>query len=456
MAVFATSSRQHKVFLNHNRISQQLMGIYRKLTTNDVEMTADNFKVPHRDSYKLKDCDNRRKWVEKVTGKSLSNVGQWLDPQNNHDSHSTESLAGNIENLIGLAKIPLGVSGPLLIKGDHVLNEHILCPFATTEGTLVASSTRGATAMTRCGGASARVIQRRIMRTPHFVSDSMQQAQGLSSWLISHFEELKSKASEVSQHCKLIGLEPWFVGRNLLMEFVYDSADAAGQNGVTITTWHACQWALEEIAKEQPDINIREFYIDTKFSGDKNAVAKNYIKGRGLEVQAEAYVTESVLQNVLKVDSSTLYKAFHALQMAAQRSGSYGVNQCVSNTIAGISAATGQDLASVHESSWAVFDVTVERNIKVAGVESNEEYEPGIYASLVIPALLIGTVGGGTGTPTAKESLNMIGCFGKGRIYRFAEIIASFALAMELSTLSAIASGQFASAHNRLGRNRPE
>ena len=64
----------------------------------------------------------------------------------------------------------------------------------------------------RCGGASARVIQRRIMRTPHFVTDSMQQAQGLSSWLISHFEELKSKASEVSKHCKLIGLEPWFVG----------------------------------------------------------------------------------------------------------------------------------------------------------------------------------------------------------------------------------------------------
>ena len=64
------------------------------------------------------------------------------------------------------------------------------------------------------------------------------------------------------------------LGRNLLMEFVYDSADAAGQNGVTITTWHACQWALKQIAKEQPDINIREFYIETKFSGDKNAVAK--------------------------------------------------------------------------------------------------------------------------------------------------------------------------------------
>ena len=91
------------------------------------------------------------------------------------------------------------------------------------------------------------------------------------------------------------------LGRNLLMEFVYDSADAAGQNGVTVTTWHACQWALEQITQEQPQINIREFYIETKCSGDKGALAKNYIKGRGTEVQAEAYITESVLQNVLKV-----------------------------------------------------------------------------------------------------------------------------------------------------------
>ena len=84
----------------------------------------------------------------------------------------------------------------------------------------------------------------------------------------------------------------FFLGRNLLMEFVYDSTDTAGQNVVTVTTWHACQWALKQIAKEQPDINIR-------FSGDKGALAKNYIKGRGIEVQAEAYITESILPNVL-------------------------------------------------------------------------------------------------------------------------------------------------------------
>ena len=68
-----------------------------------------------------------------------------------------------------------------------------------------------------------------------------------------------------------------------------------------------------------------------------------------------------------QVDSSMLYKAFHAHQLAAQRSGSYGVNQGASNTLAGIFAATGQDLASVHESSWTVFDVRREKKIKAAG-----------------------------------------------------------------------------------------
>jgi len=103
--------------------------------------------VPYRGSYKLEDCDLRRQWVEQFTSTSLSNVGQWLDPQH-LQSQSTEQFSGNIENLIGSAKIPLGVVGPLLIKGEHV-NELILCPFATTEGAIVASGTRGANAITR-------------------------------------------------------------------------------------------------------------------------------------------------------------------------------------------------------------------------------------------------------------------------------------------------------------------
>ncbi|KAJ7393672.1 hypothetical protein OS493_003329 [Desmophyllum pertusum] len=258
-----------KRFGNRCPVRKQLT-LVRRYLSEDISghNSGQTIKIPHRGSYQLVDCDNRRKWVEQFTSASLANIGQWWDPQISQ-GYSTETLTGNIENPIGLAKIPLGVGGPLLIKGDHVDDELILCPFATTEGTIVASMSRGATAMTRCGGARARVIKRRIMRAPHFVTDSMQQAQKLSEWLTAHLDELKSKASEVSQHCKLQSLQPWFIGRNLLMEFVYDSADAAGQNGVTVTTWHACKWAVERIAQECPDINIREYYIDTKFSGDK-------------------------------------------------------------------------------------------------------------------------------------------------------------------------------------------
>ena len=107
-----------------------------------------SFEIPYRGSYKLEDCENRRKWVEQFTSTSLSNVGQWWDPRTSQ-GYSTENLTGNIENPIGLAKIPLGVAGPLLIKGEHVQEELIVCPFATTEGALVASASRGATAITR-------------------------------------------------------------------------------------------------------------------------------------------------------------------------------------------------------------------------------------------------------------------------------------------------------------------
>ncbi|CAH3103209.1 unnamed protein product [Pocillopora meandrina] len=453
------SFRRIKLFHNEFPLEKQLNLTKRCLSDHvSGNNSGQEIQVPHKGSYRLEDCDNRREWVEQVTSASLSNVGQWWNPKLSQ-GYTTENLKGNIENPIGLAKIPQGVAGPLLIKGDHVHNEMILCPIATTEGAIVASTSRGAKAITRCGGVSTRVIKRRIQRVPYFVTDSMQQAQKLSHWLLSHFDELKAKAGEVSQHCKLQSLQPWFIGRNVMMEFVYDSADAAGQNAVTVTTWYACDWAKERIAQECPDINIREYYIETKFSGDKNNIPKNYVTGRGIEVQAETYITESTLKSVLKIDSKKLVKAFNALALSAQRSGSCGINQVVSNTLAAIFTATGQDIACVHESSWSVFEISAEEEIRIQATEHRNagmKSEAGIYACLVLPTLLIGTVGGGTYTPTAKESLNMLGCLGKGRIYRFAEIIASFALAMEISALSAIASDQFASAHDRLGRNRPE
>jgi hydroxymethylglutaryl-CoA reductase (NADPH) len=74
--------------------------------------------------------------------------------------------------------------------------------------------------------------------------------------------------------------------------------------------------------------------------------------------------------------------------------------------------------------------------------------------SLTIPALVIGTVGGGTNLPVAQSILKLMDCCGKGKLERFAKLIAGFALSLEVSILAALASGQFARAHQKLGKNK--
>ncbi|MGK3882487.1 hypothetical protein ABI028_15930, partial [Enterococcus faecium] len=66
--------------------------------------------------------------------------------------------------------------------------------------------------------------------------------------------------------------------------------------------------------------------------------------------------------------------------------------------------------------------------------------------------LIVGTVGGGTYLPTARECLAMIGCNGAGLARKFAEICAVAALAGELALVGAMAGGQFAQAHAAGGR----
>ena len=69
-----------------------------------------------------------------ATTSSLEHVGSYsLDPA---------TLPGNIENFFGVAQVPIGLAGPLLVNGEHAQGEFFV-PLATTEGTLVASYSRG-------------------------------------------------------------------------------------------------------------------------------------------------------------------------------------------------------------------------------------------------------------------------------------------------------------------------
>lgn len=153
-----------------------------------------NPKVPFRGRYERKYCDWRRAWVEKFADCSLEQCGQWWLNEGSSDSCSCAGLRGNIENPIGLAKVPLAVCGPLLIKGQHV-DGLTLCPLASTEGALVASITRGATALTRAGGVRVRVLEQVQIRSPCFIFHSIDEVDLFARWLDSNFSTAQQRVS---------------------------------------------------------------------------------------------------------------------------------------------------------------------------------------------------------------------------------------------------------------------
>ncbi len=387
-------------------------------------------KLPGRGQYTEGARQERVEFLQQHTGMPL----QALQPL----SLRPESLLHNVENLLGAVEVPVGVAGPLLFQGQHAQGTLFL-PVATTEGALVASICRGATALSRSGGVVTRVLAQRMVRAPFFEFDGLEEAWRFCRLLEDCLPALRAQVRRVSGHAHLLGVETQVLGRCVYTHFVYETADAAGQNMTTSCTWFACQWLLERL--EQTGPRPRMFVVDGNASGDKKVGFQSFLAGRGTRVVAEVLLTRQSIEQVLKTTPQALLDAYQLSLAAAVQSGMMGHNVNVSNVVAGAFVATGQDVACVHESS-------------VAQLMLRPEPE-GLYASMLLPSLVVGTVGGGTHLPRQRALLEMMGCAGEGQTPRLAEIIAGFALALDLSTLSAVISGQFAAAHERLGRNRP-
>jgi hydroxymethylglutaryl-CoA reductase (NADPH) len=77
------------------------------------------------------------------------------------------------------------------------------------------------------------------------------------------------------------------------------------------------------------------------------------------------------------------------------------------------------------------------------------------YYSITIPALIVATYGGGTGLPTQRECLELLGCYGAGKVRKLAEIVAATVLCGEISLGAAVVTDEWVDAHEKLGRNRP-
>ncbi|MFM2255906.1 MAG: hypothetical protein RLZZ47_1395, partial [Bacteroidota bacterium] len=189
-----------------------------------------------------------------------------------------------------------------------------------------------------------------------------------------------------------------------------------------------------------------EFIIEGNGASDKKVSQSNITEGRGVRVTAHCDIPRQVIHEVLRTTPETILKYFGPSVEYAKKSGMVGFNVNVANAIAGIFVATGQDLACIHESSTGFL------NLEALG---SSIYPDGIRITLLLPNLVIGTVGGGTHLAKQSEALEMMGCLGSGKVKRFAQLIAGFAMGLEISTYSAIMSGEFAKAHEKLGRNKP-
>ena len=373
----------------------------------------------------------RRLFLEKKLGISLSSLGATI--------LDFEELVGrNIENPIGAVQIPVGVVGPLRVNGEYARGDFYV-PMATTEGALVASVNRGAKAVTMSGGATTRIVFDGMARAPLLWTPSITEAIRLVEWITENYDRVREAAESTTRHGKLKTISFHHTGNLVWLRFVFETGDAMGMNMATIASDAAVRWILANYPGE-----ARLIAISGNMCVDKKPSCLNALMGRGKTVVAEALIPRRVVLEVFRVAPEKIHEVNQAKNLlGSARACSISFNAHVANIVAAIFAATGQDLAQVVESS-----------IAYTWTEAREE---GLYISVTLRSLEVGSVGGGTRLPTQREALALIGAAGGGNppganAKKLAEVIAATALAGELNLLAALAANELASAHIRYAR----
>lgn len=364
----------------------------------------------------------RRRAVEERQGAALKNVASY--------SIDLPAVTGrNIDSPIGCVQVPVGVAGPLKVSGEQAKGEYPVF-LATTEGALVASVNRGCAALNAAGGARARILKDGMTRAPVFKVKDVSEAVGFVGWVNGNFAKIRKEAEGESKFTKLRSITPFHIGRNVWLRFEYETGDAAGLNMVTIATQRACDW----IAASQKGAKM--VALSGNVCVDKKASGLNFVLGRGKSVIAEAVLTRKALKEVLKCSAEEFVDVNYRKNLLGSIMGvSRGFNAHAANIIAASFIALGQDPAHVVDGSMAVTTAEPEGD--------------GVYVSVTIPALYVGTVGGGTRVETQRE---LLGAMKVKNSRELAEVVAAAVLAGEISLIGALAEGTLAGAHARLGR----
>lgn len=347
--------------------------------------------------------------------------------------HQAEAYQGNIENFIGMAQVPIGLAGPINIRGTQAMGDFYV-PLASSEGALVASYNRGMKACRQSGGITTVCLSEGVQRCPLFKFRSIGEVGLFVKWTQAQQPLFEKIVAETSRYAKLQEMAPTIEGNTVILTFEYTTGEAAGQNMVTICTDQICQYMM----KESP-VKPQEWCIESNFSGDKKATAVSFGNVRGKKVSAEIRIPKEICENTLKSTPQLIANYWQSSTLAAIQSGSIGAQGHVANGLTALFLACGQDVACISESSIGLTRMQL--------TESGD-----LYVAVTLPSLIVGTVGGGTGLPTQKECLKMLGCTGPGSARKFAEICCAVALSGEISIAAAMSANHFTQAHQNLGR----
>jgi hydroxymethylglutaryl-CoA reductase (NADPH) len=347
-----------------------------------------------------------------------------LLPMNDYDYK--QIIGACCENVVGFMPIPVGIAGPLNVDGQVL---HI--PMATTEGTLVASTSRGCKALNAGGGVSTVVTQDAMTRGPAIDFPSVRMAAEARAWIESEegFGILRDSFNSTSRFARLQRLECAIAGRTLYVRFATSTGDAMGMNMISKGT----EKALERLQAQFPEMDV--LALSGNYCTDKKPAAINWIEGRGKSVVAEGIVPGAVVKSVLK----TTVKELVNLNIKKNLIGS-----AMAGSVGGFNAP-----AQNVESSMCM--------TLMEPINNDED----LLITCSMPSIEVGTVGGGTILSPQRAMLDMLGIAGAhptvpgANSQRLARIICAAVMAGELSLMSALAAGHLIQAHMKHNRSVP-
>ncbi|MET0561902.1 MAG: 3-hydroxy-3-methylglutaryl-CoA reductase [Gaiellaceae bacterium] len=396
-----------------------------------------------------------RKWPRKNDAESIQARQEALGLDGEVTGVDLEPFTRAQEMLTGAAVIPVAVVGPLEIElGEYELHEpagavvetgrardSVFVPLAHTEGGLSASLHRGARAVAESGGFRTYVLADRMTRASCFVCGSAAEAIELAHWIEDELDAMREWLEQqddpsLSKFARLREVKTHVLGPMCHVLWRWTTGDAVGANMMTRNAYVLNMGYVMARAPVTPERSI----LEANMGGDKKPSFEYFQSGHGKTVVAEATLTEDAVRRVLRTKLEDLEELAWAGTHGSVASGMQSVAFTPATAIAAVFAATGQDLGMVGTSSMC------------HGAE--RRVEDGLQVSLRLPGLEVATIGGGTTLPFARRWLELLGCAGAGKVYRFAQIVAAATLALEISASAAMAtagSAEFFRAHHERG-----